>query len=37
MCPAFRILSFTVAICIVDIAMFVVTAVFGLDKAGKLL
>lgn len=37
MCPVLRLLSFTVAVCIIDIVLFIVTVSLGLEKSGELL
>jgi hypothetical protein len=37
MCPTIRILSLTVVLCIIDIALFATTAALGLYRPGDLL
>lgn len=37
MCPVLRLLSFTLALCIIDIALFATTCALGLNRSGELL
>jgi|JI6StandDraft_1071083.scaffolds.fasta_scaffold02672_20 hypothetical protein len=37
MCPVLTLLSFTVIVCIINVALFTTTCALGLDKSGDLL